>query len=142
MNTTELEQQLTLQYQYTEQLLSVLKQENSALVERDIAKIVELAANKQQILQHLAQADQQISTLVTPDNELPVQFAELKQSIINNIAEAQRQNEINGKAIALSLGSIERLQQSLIRKRAGTSMTYNEKGKTRGSGTSGGYISV
>lgn len=142
MNIEQLEQQLNLQHHESQQLLSLLEQENDALIARDIDKILDLAANKQQLMQSLTEADQRIQQLISPNNELPPQFIELKESIINNIAQSHQQNEINGKAIAMSIGSIDRLQQSLIQKRAGNSMTYNAKGKTRGGGARGGYISA
>ena len=146
MNTNdiqqELQQQLNLQHHKSQQLLTLLEQENQALIARDIEKILALATDKQQLLQHLSDADQQIQQLIAPSTELPPQFNDLKESILKNIAQSQQQNEINGKAIALSIGSIERLQHAMIKKRAGNSMTYNEKGKTRGSGPRGGYISV
>lgn len=142
MNTEQLTLQLNLQHQKSQQLVALLAQENQALVERDIDKIQTLAQSKQQLLKELASADQQIKQLIPPEYTLPPELTALKDAIIDNIAQSQRQNEINGKAIALGINSLDRLQSSLVRKRAGNSMTYNQKGKTRGSGLRGGYISA
>jgi flagella synthesis protein FlgN len=142
MNTEQLTLQLNLQHQKSQQLVALLAQENSALVERDIDKIQILAQSKQQLLKELASADQQIKQLITPEYTLPPELTALKDAIIDNIAQSQQQNEINGKAIALGINSLDRLQNSLVRKRAGNSMTYNQKGKTRGGGIRGGYISA
>jgi len=142
MDTEQLTLHLNIQHQKSEQLLTLLAEENQALVERDIDKIETLARAKQNILSELATADQQIKQLVTSINELPAELMKLKDTIVDNIAKGQLQNEINGKAIALGINSLERLQTSLIRKRAGNSMTYNQKGKTRGGGSRGSYISA
>ncbi|NRA54633.1 MAG: flagellar protein FlgN [Gammaproteobacteria bacterium] len=142
MDTEQLTLQLNIQYQKSEQLLTLLTEENKALVERDIDKIETLARDKQKILSELATADQQIKQLVTSINELPAELMKLKNVIVDNITKGQLQNDINGKAIALGINSLERLQTSLIRKRAGNSMTYNQKGKTRGGGIRGSYISA
>jgi len=142
MNTEQLTLQLNLQHQKSQQLLGVLTQENQALVERDIELIQTIAITKQQLMSELATIDQQIQQLVAPISELPSELVELKNAIVDNITQAQQQNEINGKAIALGINSLERLQSSIVRKRAGNSMTYNQKGKTRGGGPRGGYISA
>ena len=142
MNTIELEQQLNLQFQLSQQLLTLLTQEKHALVERDPQLIQDLALEKQQLLQQLTEAEQYIKQLLAPTTALPSQFSELTQSIEKNIVQCHQLNQINGEAIAMSVNSLERLQGALIQKRAGNSMTYNKKGKTHGSGLRGGYISV
>jgi len=142
MNIEQLTLQLNLQHQKSQQLLKLLTQENQALVERDIELIQSIATTKQQLMSDLATVDQQIQQLVAPINELPPELVQLKNAIVDNISLAQQKNEVNGKAIALGINSLERLQTSIIRKRAGNSMTYNQKGKTRGGGPRGGYISA
>ncbi|NRA70798.1 MAG: flagellar protein FlgN [Gammaproteobacteria bacterium] len=142
MNIIELEQELNLQLHTSQLLLSLLGQENDALIARDIDLIEQLAQQKQHLIEQLNSLDSKIERHLLPDSELPSQFSELKNSILENISTCQRQNDINGKAIALSLGSIERLQNSLVQKRAGNSMTYNQKGKTRGGGVRGSFISA
>ncbi|NRA83382.1 MAG: flagellar protein FlgN [Gammaproteobacteria bacterium] len=142
MNIIELEQHLILQQQQSQQLIALLEQENHALIEREPEKIQALAESKQQLLIAINDCDQKIKLLLAPDLTLPAELLELKTSIDNNIKLSQQKNEINGRAIDLSISSIERLQSSLIKKRAGNSMTYNQKGKTQGSSARGGYISA
>ena len=142
MNIIELEQHLILQQQQSQQLIALLEQENHALIEREPEKIPALAESNQLLLITINDCDQKIKLLLAPDLTLPAELLELKKSIDNNIKLSQQKNEINGRAIDLSINSIERLQSSLIKKRAGNSMTYNQKGKTQGSSARGGYISA
>ena len=142
MNIIELEQHLILQQQQSQQLIALLEQENHALIEREPEKIQALAESKQLLLITINDCDQKIKLLLAPYLTLPAELLELKKSIDNNIKLSQQKNEINGRAIDLSINSIERLQSSLIKKRAGNSMTYNQKGKTQGCSARGGYISA
>ena len=123
MNIIELEQHLILQQQQSQQLIALLEQENHALIEREPEKIQALAESKQQLLIAINDCDQKIKLLLAPDLTLPAELLELKTSIDNNIKLSQQKNEINGRAIDLSISSIERLQSSLIKKRAGNSRT-------------------
>lgn len=141
MNNENVLSLLTLQLNHVKQLGLLLNDEKQSLIERNHESISILAQNKQQLMSQLEQIDREISTLVTQsplsDDELS-----LKDQIINALSVCHRQNLENGRAIDLSMNSVQRLQRALIQKRAGNSMTYNAKGKTRGGLASSGYISA
>lgn len=132
-----LEQQLTL----TDQLLNLLSQEQTALTHRDAEQIVELAAQKQQLLEHLANTDKSLQNQLV-GKTLPPALEALKEQVQSQLQQCMQQNTINGKAIELSLGSLNRLQNALIKQRSGNSMTYDGKGKTTGSGSFGKSITA
>lgn len=141
MNTDQISEQLTLQLHCIEQLEHVLELEKQALIDRDIEKIEGFAQQKEALMVQLSQLDQQVEQLLAKQ-PLPTQLEPLKTQITEGVTVCQQQNLENGKAIDLSIESLNRLQSSIIKKRSGNSMTYNAKGKTRGAGSSSGYISA
>jgi len=141
MNTDNLSHFLTLQLNAIEQLQQVLNVEKQALIDRDHEKIEILAQQKQQLLVSLNEADQQLAQLLD-SQPLPQQLQPIKLKITAIVEHCHEQNQQNGRAIDLSINSLNRLQRSLIQKRAGNAMTYNAKGKTRGTGSSSGYVSA
>ena len=124
-------QALNQQLELTSTMLQVLEQEQSALANRAADQLVALAEQKQQLLESLQQIDGQIKQQLA-GQPLPAELDELKQQVQTQLATCMQQNTVNGKAIEMSLGSLNRLQNALIKQRAGNSMTYNGKGKTTG----------
>lgn len=141
MNTDQLRHDLTLQLNCVEQLQQVLNTEKQALIDRNHEKIEQFAQQKEQLLLKLNEIDQQIK-LQLPHQQLPQLLQPLKLKIATTIEQCHLQNQENGHAITLSLNSLNRLQRSLVQKRSGNAMTYNAKGKTRGTSSSGGYVSA
>ncbi|MDP2559878.1 flagella synthesis protein FlgN [Psychrobium sp. 1_MG-2023] len=142
MNIEQPLQFLSLQITYAEQLLTLLAQEEQALIARQYEAINQLAEQKQQLIEQLQQTDQQLANSLPNPKEFPAELQSHKEQVDLLLKQCQEKNQQNGKAIALGLNSLERLQGSLIQKRAGNSMTYTAKGKTRGGSLSGGYVSA
>lgn len=141
MNNEKILSLLTLQLNHIKQLKILLDEEKQALVDRDHESIVVLATNKQTLMKQLESLDLEISSMLV-NSPFPPQANELKDQVVTLLTQCHVQNTENGKAIDLSMNSIGRLQRALIKKRAGNSMTYNAKGKTRGGQASNGYISA
>jgi len=141
MNNENTQSLLTLQLNHIKQLQLLLNNEKQSLIDRDHESITSLAKNKQQLMSQLEQIDSDISASLT-GKPLSDDEQSLKAQINTALATCHRLNLENGKAIDLSINSVQRLQRSLIQKRAGNSMTYNAKGKTRGGSASSGYISA
>jgi len=141
MNNDTLTEFLNTQYNCIEQLQNILDIEKQALVDRDHEKIEALAHQKESFLVKLNEIDQLIAEHLA-EQPLPEQLHPLKQKITETAQQCQTKNQENGRAIDLSINSLNRLQRSIIQKRSGNSMTYNAKGKTRGAGSSNGYISA
>jgi len=141
MNTDTLAEFLNNQLSYVEQLDNILDVEKQALVDRDHETIEAIAQQKKSLFLKLSEVDKAIGQLLD-QQALPDTFHPLKQKIIDKILTCQQKNQQNGRAIELSINSINRLQRSILKKRAGHSMTYNAKGKTGGSTSSKGYVSA
>lgn len=141
MNNEKILSLLTLQLNHIKQLEQLLNEEKQSLIDRDHESISMLANNKQALMKQLETFDVEISSLLV-NSPFPPQANELKEEVISLLSQCHIQNTENGKAIDLSMNSIGRLQRALIQKRAGNSMTYNAKGKTRGGQASNGYISA
>jgi len=132
---------LTLQLNHIKQLELLLNDEKQSLIDRDHESITSLANHKQLLMSQLEKIDSDISASMTT-TQLSDEEQLLKEQITAALSNCHRLNLENGKAIDLSINSVQRLQRSLIQKRAGNSMTYNAKGKTRGGSASSGYISA
>lgn len=141
MNTDILTEFLNTQLNCLEQLLNILDIEKLALVDRDHEKIATLAQRKESLLLKLNELDQNIGEHLA-QQALPEHLHSIKDKITEQAQLCQQKNQENGRAIDLSINSLNRLQRSIIQKRSGNSMTYNAKGKTRGSGSSNGYVSA
>lgn len=132
-----LEQQLTL----TNNLHDVLMLEQTALAERNSDQLEELAKQKQLLLDTLSGCERDLQAQLDGQS-LPVAMNDLKMQIKTQLQDCMQQNEINGKTIELSLGSLNRLQNAMISQRAGKSVTYDGKGKTSGRGQLGKSVTA
>ena len=141
MKTQQLTEHLKLQLDTIKQLQQVLDVEKNALIKRQHELLESLAVQKEQLLIQLNECDQQVAQLLEQQS-LPEQLSPLRTQISDTIEQCHIQNQANGRAIDLSINSLDRLQRSLIQKRSGNSMTYNAKGKTHGAKSSHGYISA
>ncbi|MCG7530139.1 flagellar protein FlgN [Psychrobium sp. MM17-31] len=141
MNNEKLLSLLTLQLTHVKQLDKLLNDETQSLVERDHELIASLAQSKQHLMQQLETIDVELSSYAEQIPQSESALA-LKDEITDLLAQCHTKNLANGKAIELSINSIERLQGALIQKRSGNAMTYNAKGKTRAGSASSGYISA
>ncbi len=141
MTTDILTEFLKTQHHCIEQLDNILDIEKQALVDREHETIETLAQQKESLLHKLNELDQQIGEHLA-QQPLPEHLHPIKQKITELAQLCQQKNLENGRAIDLSINSLNRLQRSIMQKRSGNSMTYNAKGKTRGAGSSSGYISA
>ena len=132
-----MEQQLAL----TNSLLELLLQEQTALTERNSEQVEQLASQKQQLLDALSEAERDLQSQLNGQS-LPVELDDLKAQIKSQLQDCMQQNDINGKTIELSLGSLNRLQNAMVSQRAGKSVTYDGKGKTSGRGHLGKSITA
>jgi len=141
MNNDKILSLLKLQLNYVKQLDALLNDEKQSLIDRDHQSITSLAAKKQELMSQLQDIDSNLSVHcegLTLDDEQTA----IKNEIQTLLLHCHKNNLSNGKAIDLSINSIDRLQRSLIQKRSNKSMTYNAKGRTRSSGSSSGYTSA
>ncbi|MDZ7869477.1 MAG: flagellar export chaperone FlgN [Rheinheimera sp.] len=121
---------LTQQQEHLEVLLLLLKQELSAISNRDIAALEENSAVKLQRLEQIQQLDQQIAS--------HPQLSQLKTdpSLLSQIRNidgvlllCKEQNEINRLTLEQSQLKIERFKHELLQQRGKSGLTYNAKGK-------------
>jgi len=141
MNTDTLTALLNSQLSCVEQLDNILDIEKQALVDRDHEAIEAIAQKKESFFLKLIEIDNDIAQHLD-QQALPEALNAIKQKI-SDIAEiCQQKNLENGRAIVLSINSINRLQRSILQKRAGNTLTYGAKGKTQGGGSSKGYVSA
>lgn len=141
MNNEKILSLLTLQLNHVKQLEILLNDEKQSLINRDYKTITSLSQQKQQLMSQLHEIDKEIS-LANKETPLNAEALIKKDQILSLLAQCHKNNLINGKAIELSMNSIERLQRSIIQKRANKSMTYNAKGGTKSSFSSSGYTSA
>lgn len=141
MNNDKILSLLTLQLNHVKQLETLLSDEKKSLINRDYKTIMSLSQQKQQLMLRLSEIDKEIS--LTNDNNPFIGDALIKkEQILLLLSQCHQNNLINGKSIELSMNSLERLQRSLIQKRASKSMTYNAKGATKSNFSSSGYTSA
>jgi len=141
MNNEKIISLLTLQLNHVKQLDILLNDEKQSLIDRDHQLITSLAGKKQELMSQLQEIDNKLS-VHCKDITLNDEQNTLKDQIQTLLLQCHKNNLSNGKAIELSINSIDRLQRSLIQKRSNKSMTYNAKGRTRSSGSSSGYTSA
>ncbi len=141
MNNDKILSLLTLQLNHVKQLETLLSDEKQSLINRDYKTIMSLSQQKQQLMLRLSEIDKEIS-LTNNNNPFIGEALIKKEQILLLLSQCHQNNLINGKSIELSMNSIERLQRSLIQKRASKSMTYNAKGGTKSNFSSSGYTSA
>lgn len=141
MNNDKILSLLKLQLSHVKQLDALLNDEKQSLINRDHQSITSLAEKKQELMSQLKDIDSSLS-VHCKDVMLNDEQTAIKNEMQTLLLHCHKNNLSNGKAIELSINSIDRLQRSLIQKRANKSMTYNAKGRTRSSGSSSGYTSA
>ncbi|MFQ6370294.1 flagellar export chaperone FlgN [Shewanella sp. YIC-542] len=112
------------------QLLALIEQETTALVERNADTLLQLAGDKQQLLQQLAQTDKLLSQHPQKAQLKAPPLAEQVSQAQQLLAQCQLKNQSNGKLIELCAASVNRLAQALQVSRNASSLTYDGKGKT------------
>ncbi|MCL1073965.1 flagella synthesis protein FlgN [Shewanella dokdonensis] len=126
----DLESMLKQQTTTLGRLLSLIDAETKALVERDADTLLQLAAEKQQVLEHVAKIDK---SLAEHPHKQQLTQAPLSKQVADAkslLAVCQQKNLANGKLIELCAASVNRLAQALQMSRNANSLTYDDKGKT------------
>jgi flagella synthesis protein FlgN len=121
---------LTKQQEHLEVLLLLLKQELSAISNRDITALEENSAVKLQRLEQIQQLDQQIASHPQlPQLKTAHPLISQIRSIDNVLLLCKEQNEINRLTLEQSQLKIERFKHELLQQRGKSGLTYNAKGK-------------
>ncbi len=121
---------LTQQQEHLEVLLLLLKQELSAISNRDIAALEENSSVKLQRLEQIQQLDQQIARHPQlPQLKTSQPLISQIHSIDSVLLLCKEQNEINRLTLEQSQLKIERFKHELLQQRGKSGLTYNAKGK-------------
>lgn len=134
-----LAQQLTNQQDQLTQMITLLEKERLLLKARNIIELEVLIQKKQELLQKIADLDKEISQN-TNQHDLLKEGASLfiqKQKLEDLLKQCKQNNEINGKAITLSLESNTRFSNLLNSVLNRNNLTYDQKGNTQISNTLG-----
>lgn len=146
MNTSQsdsLQQLLSQQLETVKQFYQLLEQEHEALIGRQPELLNQVLAEKQAILEKIAETDSKMQThpevasLKAPqDPAMAENMAEIKQLF----AQCQEKNDINGEIIEMSLRTTRHLTAVLNQAKAANSLTYDAKGKAKGASIMGSGI--
>lgn len=128
-----IEAQLAKQKSQLQQLMALLEQERSVLKLQDINTLEHLLQDKQLLLQHIADLDQEIAQNTQELAKIKAggSLEPMRLEIKALLEECKQSNEINGKAIALSLESNHRFAQLLNNVLNRNNITYDQHGKTQ-----------
>lgn len=129
-DTTKAFELIEQQHSQLDQLFSLLNQETDILKVNDIDALVEVAQQKQVLLEDIQTLDQTIGT--SPSFKAAKEQGLLDEVLANVeslLAQCKSINEINGKVIAQSQSAIDRLKSALMNNRGKASMTYDAKGQ-------------
>lgn len=121
---------LTQQQEHLDVLLSLLKQELSAISNRDIAALEENSTVKLRQLEQIQLLDQQIASHPDlPQLKTALPLISQVRSIDSVLLLCKEQNEINRLTLEQSQLKIERFKHELLQQRGKSGLTYNAKGK-------------
>ncbi|RJG48981.1 flagella synthesis protein FlgN [Motilimonas pumila] len=146
MNTSQtgsLLQLLLQQLETVKHFSELLQSEHDALIGRHPDTLNQVLAEKQSVLQQIADADANmqahpdVASLSQPqDPEIANTVAEIRQLF----AQCQEKNNINGEIIEMSLRTSRHLTAVLNQAKAANSLTYDAKGKAKGASIIGSGI--
>ena len=121
---------LTQQQEHLDVLLLLLKQELSAISNRDIAALEENSTVKLRQLEQIQLLDQQIASHPDlPQLKTALPLISQVRSIDSVLLLCKEQNEINRLTLEQSQLKIERFKHELLQQRGKSGLTYNAKGK-------------
>lgn len=121
---------LTQQQEHLCVLLLLLKQELTAISQRNIAALETNSADKIKQLDKIQQLDQQIASHAQlPQFKTNPDFRKLVADIDEVMLLCKEQNEINRVTLEQSQLVIERFKHELLQQRGKSGLTYNAKGK-------------
>ena len=114
----------------------LLKDEFAALKNRQAFSLPPISQQKQKLLNELNANDAAIGKL-PESGELKTTFRSHMEEIQKQLQNCQRQNSVNGRLIQLSIASNRRLGMTLSKLKDRNSLTYDDKGSTHSSSSTG-----
>ncbi len=114
----------------------LLKDEFAALKNRQAFSLPQISQQKQKLLNELNANDAAIGKL-PESGELKTTFRSHMEEIQKQLQNCQRQNSVNGRLIQLSIASNRRLGMTLSKLKDRNSLTYDDKGSTHSSSSTG-----
>jgi flagellar biosynthesis protein FlgN len=130
MNTDTASTLLDQQQQQLDALLVLLRQELAALAERDITRLENITADKNQLLSNIGHTDRAISLL--PDLEqvkLLDWFTAAVTKLDAVLADCKQQNDVNQQVLEQSQLTLDRFKNTLLAQQGKSGLTYTNKGK-------------
>ena len=114
----------------------LLKDEFAALKNRQAFSLPQISQQKQKLLNELNANDAAIGKL-PESGELKTTFRSHMEEIQKQLQNCQRQNSVNGRLIQLSIASNRRLGMTLSKLKDRNSLTYDDKGSSHSSSSTG-----
>ncbi|MBQ8706837.1 MAG: flagellar protein FlgN [Succinivibrionaceae bacterium] len=127
---------LERQKQILDELNKLLKDEFAVLKNRQAFSLPKINQRKQALLSELTANDRAIGQLPDRD-DLKTVYKTQMEEIQKQLQICQKQNAVNGRLIQLSITSNRRLGMTLSKLKDRNSMTYDDKGATHSSASSG-----
>jgi len=121
------------QLQNLQQLEALLSVEKDVLQKHDPDALVDVTEQKNLLLQTIQQLDEQNAQIPLFKDEIASgahnpSLAEIEATLLR----CKDMNHVNGQVIQQSSLAVERMKNSLLENHNRSSMTYDNKGKTRG----------
>jgi len=130
---------LKQQTQELERFADLLDQEYDALKQRQHEQLLSLAQIKAATLQRLSKCDEQLKVL---KNEFTTQHKLTIESLREQVTHLKKHNERNGKLLALSAASQNRLRSLMVPADRRASTTYTKDGHKQHSGKGNCHFAV
>ncbi len=146
-----LQQIITQQIQYLQQIQPLMQEEREAISQADVDSLNQILEKKQPLIIHLQQLDKQREQLLIcegmqPDAETFRQLiaqsdnTSLKQQwqqLLELLKRCKHENEVNGRLIFMKKHNVDALLKVLLGNWQTTSQTYSAMGQTESSSRSG-----
>ncbi|MEN3158854.1 flagellar protein FlgN [Alkalimonas sp. NCh-2] len=130
MTATDLNTLLQQQKEHLDVLLSLLRQEISAISNRQPDELEAVGSTKVACLEALQQLDQQIATHPQLSEARQTNtFKEAVSAMDQVLAECKQQNEVNRLALEQSQLNLQHFKNELLQLHGKSGLTYDRKGK-------------
>lgn len=130
MTDTELKTLLTQQKEHLDVLLSLLRQEISAISNRNIAELESSSQAKVKCLEQLQSLDQQVAEHpALPEYKEAEWFKHAVELLGQQLDSCKQQNEVNRLALEQSQINLQQFKNELLQLHGKSGLTYNRKGK-------------
>lgn len=130
MTDTELKTLLTQQKEHLDVLLSLLRQEISAISHRDVEELTLSSQAKAHRLEQLQSLDQQVAVhpMLARYKESDW-FKKAVEVLEQQLDSCKQQNEVNRLALEQSQINLQQFKNELLQQYGKSGLTYNRKGK-------------